>query len=291
MSGPSSGSADLSRLGQWVPCAPFTIERSRIMQYAAATNDLTPAHREGRAANPVFAVLPAWPTLFPLLRSTLVGRDTARALHGAHDITLHGPLTPGVDLVTRAAIVGAAPTSTGMTITGRATSEAADGGLLVDQYMTVIVQGLTIPEAVGYGAPPRPGEEIPLFAEPRPLGSSTLDQDQTQRYARASGDREAIHLDPVVARQAGFPGVINHGNCTFAVAAQHVLSATCSPDTSRLRRIAVRYAHPVLPPQTVTTRKLGEVHTPEGAAVSWDAVRRGGRPCLSRGYALVCPTS
>lgn len=154
MSGPSSGSADLSRLGQWVPCAPFTIERSRIMQYAAATNDLTPAHREGRAANPVFAVLPAWPTLFPLLRSTLVGRDTARALHGAHDITLHGPLTPGVDLVTRAAIVGAAPTSTGMTITGRATSEAADGGLLVDQYMTVIVQGLTIPEAVGYGAPP-----------------------------------------------------------------------------------------------------------------------------------------
>ena len=286
-----SGSADLSRLGQWVQCAPFLLERERIKQYAAATNDHIPAHREGRIANPVFAVLPAWPTLFPLLRSTLAGRGDARALHGAHDITLLGALTPGVELITRAAIVGAAPTSKGMTITGRATSETVAGGLVVDQYMTVIVQGMTIPKAVGHGPPAKPGEPVPAFAQPLPVGTCAIDEDQTLRYAEASGDHEAVHVDPEAARRAGFPGVINHGNCTFAVAAQHVLAAAGGVDGSRVRRLAVRYASPVLPPATVTTLLLGQTATPDGCALGWESAHGAGQRCLSRGYALVSDAS
>ena len=40
--------------------------------------------------------------------------------------------------------------------------------------------------------------------------------DQTVRYAAASGDDFAIHLDDEFARKVGLPGRIVHGLCTMA---------------------------------------------------------------------------
>ena len=42
--------------------------------------------------------------------------------------------------------------------------------------------------------------------------------DQTERYAAASGDDFAIHLDDEFARKVGLPGRIVHGLCTLAFA-------------------------------------------------------------------------
>ncbi len=54
-------------------------------------------------------------------------------------------------------------------------------------------------------SPPRPGERLPAV----PLGA--LDFAAIERYARASGDDNPVHLDPAAARAIGLSGQIAHG--------------------------------------------------------------------------------
>ena len=62
-------------------------------------------------------------------------------------------------------------------------------------------------------------------------------------YAAASGDFNPIHIDPRVARAAGFQGVILQGMCTYAWAAEACVAYLGDP--ARLRRLRVRFSRPV----------------------------------------------
>ena len=62
-------------------------------------------------------------------------------------------------------------------------------------------------------------------------------------YAAASGDFNPIHLDPGVGRQAGHPGAILQGMCTFAWLAD--ACAAYLGDPGRVRRVAARFVRPV----------------------------------------------
>jgi acyl dehydratase len=84
--------------------------------------------------------------------------------------------------------------------------------------------------------------------------NQTIDKDQTYRYAEASGDRNPIHVDENVAKMAGLPGIIVHGLCTMAFTSKAVIDQLCGGDPKRLKRLRVRFARPVLPGQTITTR-------------------------------------
>jgi acyl dehydratase len=59
-------------------------------------------------------------------------------------------------------------------------------------------------------AVPRQGAELPVLELP---ALSTAD---LARYAAASGDQAAVHLDEAYARAMGFPGVIAHGLLVMA---------------------------------------------------------------------------
>lgn len=62
-----------------------------------------------------------------------------------------------------------------------------------------------------------------------------------------------IHLDEEFAREMGLPGIIAHGLCTMAFTSWAVLTELADSDVNRLRRLAVRFAKPVLPGQDITT--------------------------------------
>jgi len=81
-----------------------------------------------------------------------------------------------------------------------------------------------------------------------------IDADQTFRYSPASGDPMPIHLDEEIARMSGLPGIINHGLCTMAFTSWAALTELADDRVERLRRLAVRFAKPVLPGQDITTR-------------------------------------
>ncbi|MCW2295431.1 MaoC/PaaZ C-terminal domain-containing protein [Rhodococcus erythropolis] len=277
---------DLRQFGQWTDPDELTVTREGIREYALATNDSNERHLAGEIAGPVFAVIPAWRTGFPLLLSTLSPELQLRTLHGEQDITYHQPLVPGTTLHTRASLVGVRCSSSGTTITGRSVSRTPEGEPVLDQYTTLFVKGLQIPER-GEIAPPRLSTDS-LPAEGITSHRDGLDPDQTSRYSQASGDMEQIHLDPEVARAAGFPAVINHGNCTFAIAAHRVLNSACGGDVRRLRRLAVRFSRPVLLDDIIETH-IGPISSNGTAA--WESTLADGKPCLKNGYAEIIPSS
>jgi acyl dehydratase len=68
---------------------------------------------------------------------------------------------------------------------------------------------------------------------------------------RLSGDTNPLHAVPAVAKQAGFPGPILHGLCSFGVVARALVVGLAEGDASRLRRFGLRFTSPVYPGETL----------------------------------------
>ncbi len=62
-------------------------------------------------------------------------------------------------------------------------------------------------------------------------------------YAGASGDYNPIHVDPAVARAAGYQGVILQGMCTYSWLAEACVEYLDDP--ARLARLRARFTKPV----------------------------------------------
>jgi acyl dehydratase len=120
-----------------------------------------------------------------------------------------------------------------------------------EQYVTEFFRGVTAPEGVGERAP---DHRLEKDGDPLAEVASPIADDQTARYAAASGDDFAIHLDDEFARSVGLPGRIVHGLCTLAFAGRAVLETAGIDDPSRVRRLAVRFSAPVFPGDTITTQ-------------------------------------
>jgi acyl dehydratase len=132
------------------------------------------------------------------------------------------------------------------------------GAALNEQYVTEFFRGVEAPASIGERAPDHGFE---ADGKP-PLAEIThaIADDQTVRYADASGDHFAIHLDDEFARSVGLPGRIVHGLCTMAFAGRAVLEAVGTADPLAIRRLAVRFSAPLFPGDTLTTSvwELGE---------------------------------
>jgi acyl dehydratase len=242
-------------IGIWGEPVEFPVEADRIAAYAAATNDPIAAHAAGELAPPVFAIVPAFQALATASITVIPSELLMRILHGEQDFHFHAPITPGTTLTTRAAPIGIRRRSSGVTVVCRGeTRDAGSGELLVEQYMTSFVRGAETGEDAGDEAPGHGFDEALRDREPDGTVEQTFDSDQTFRYSEASGDPMPIHLDENVAKAAGLPGIIIHGLCTMAFTSVAVIQRSCPGDPTRLRRLAVRFARPVQPGQSITTR-------------------------------------
>jgi acyl dehydratase len=165
----------------------------------------------------------------------------------------HKPIVPGAVLRSKAAPIGIHVKPNGTSVIVKVETHDEAGDLVVEQYMTSFFRGVSDGDSGGDEAP-----EHKLGAETKaaaPVGSvtQTLDADQTYRYAEASGDNMPIHLDADVAKSVGLPGIIIHGLCTMAFTSVAAVQELCDGDSTRLRRLAVRFSRPVLPGQEITT--------------------------------------
>lgn len=81
-----------------------------------------------------------------------------------------------------------------------------------------------------------------LDATPVAEITQRFDEDQTSRYAPASGDDFPAHLDDEFARAAGLPGIIVHGLCTIAFVSHAAIGAVAGGELRRGRRDGTRAA-------------------------------------------------
>lgn len=244
----------LESLGRWTDPVETTVERDGTIAYAAATNDPIAAHRSGDQAPPVYAVVPVWGTMSTAMMDVVPPDALAFVVHGEQDMRFHRAITPGTTLRSRAAAVGVHVKPNGTTVVVKVESrDAADDGLVVEQYVTTFYRGVTGGDGAGEDAPDHKLTAAVKAGEPVATVEQTIDTDQTFRYADASGDRMPIHLDAEFATKVGLPGIIVHGLCTMAFTSWAAISGVAGGDPARLRRLAVRFSRPVLPGQTIVS--------------------------------------
>jgi acyl dehydratase len=218
---------------------PYRVEATATIAYARAINDDDPAHLSGRVAPPLFAVVPALKTL---VRAKRLATEEF-TLHGEHDITFQRPIVPGMTLTVEAQLVGVRATPAGTTLIVHGITRASDGMPVNEQYLVNIVHGRHLADDAGIPAPDHRLSSAQRETIPVAQVAYDLDSDQTRRYAEASGDRDPYTFDAEEAKRRGLPGPIVHGLCTMAFVGRAVVATVCGGDSTRLRRLAVRFSN------------------------------------------------
>ncbi|MFE3289561.1 MaoC/PaaZ C-terminal domain-containing protein [Rhodococcus sp. NPDC059234] len=247
-------SFDASGLGVWTDEERFEVTAERIAEYAAATNDPIERHLRGEIAPPVFAVVPAFFSMAPAALSVAPVELLMKLVHGEQDFHFHRPIYPGDTLVVRAKPIGFEGRDNGSTVVVYVETRTDTGELVNEQWMTAFFRKVDAGPGLGDAAPGHKFDEALRRQAPSVELRQHIDKDQTFRYSPASGDPMPIHLDDEIARMSGLPGIINHGLCTMAFTSWAALTELAGGTTERLRRLAVRFAKPVLPEQDIETR-------------------------------------
>ncbi|MCW2992498.1 MAG: dehydratase [Solirubrobacterales bacterium] len=241
-------------LGQWTEPVRFDVTRERLAEYARAVNDPIPAHLEGDVANPVFAIVPVFQSLLEPALEVVPLSVLGRVLHGEQDFRFHRTIVPGETLVARGRMTGWEGLPNGTRACVYLETRDEGGALVNEQYVTFFVRGFDDGRKLGDLSPGHRLADALRDSDPVAELTQHIDEDQTFRYAPASGDPMPIHTDDQVARDAGLPGIIAHGFCVLAFTAWAIVQELGDGDVRRLRRLAVRFAKPVLPGQDIHTR-------------------------------------
>jgi NAD(P)-dependent dehydrogenase (short-subunit alcohol dehydrogenase family)/acyl dehydratase/putative sterol carrier protein len=284
---PAAPAEGLNRayVGKSFPGGALFARPEEIKAYALATNDPNPHYlgeKEPWVAPPIFPVKLFKDAMFKPLTDPGLNVDLLRLVHGEQDMRFHRPIRPW-DLVTTRAVVHSIEDKSSGQILRLLQKGFVEGELAVEALTSLFIRGTK-----KAGGEKKEEEKAP---EKRPelafSVSMKVDEDQTRRYAAASGDDNPIHLDPAVAKMAGLPGIIVHGLCTMAFTSRAIVQEACAGDPRRLKRLAVRFSKPVLPGETVTTHvwKLG---TEDGILrYGFEAVNQAGVQVITNGIAEV----
>jgi acyl dehydratase len=207
-------------------------------------------------------------------------------VHGDQDMIISAPIEAGMTLRSRAAPIGVHVKESGTTVVLKTETRDGDDRLLNTQYVTEFYRGVSGGTGAGEQAPDHRMAEEQAQSEPRASFTYPVADDQTQRYASASGDDNAFHLDDAVAQAAGLPGIIVHGLCLMAFAGRAVLESLGIDDPAAVRRLAVRFSRPMRPGDALTTRIRGDTGgTDTAGTVVFDAVDRASDVVLKDGLA------
>ncbi len=241
-------------VGKKYRAAATEVTLDAIQKYARAYNDDNPAFFDatrpgGIVAPPMFAVTVTWDALMLAVTDPEVQADLIRLVHGEQDMEFFRPIRPGDVIDASAKIVSIETRATGEAMVVELNASTRDGQPVQRTLFNAFIRGGRNRSVAAEPRIVEPSRGEPLFTV-----AQTIDQDQTFRYAEASGDRNPIHTDQSFAKMAGLPGIIVHGLCTMAFTSKVAIDKLCAGDPTRLRRLRVRFSRPVLPGQTITTR-------------------------------------
>lgn len=251
-----------------------------IELYAAATNDMSPVYfGAGAIIPPMMHARLLRDLLFGLMEDPELGLDMLHLLHGEHDLRIHRHVRPWEVLTRRATLDHVEQKAKGVLVEGTLWG-FVDGQPAIEARTAFFIRGQQLaPVGTGHRARARPA---PLpERDPDVQRSFTVDPDQSHRYADASLDRNPVHIDPEVARAAGFDDVILHGLCTMALSGAALLKAVAFGDSRVLRRLAVRWTRPVRNGSTLTLRAWRD----EPGAYRFEVIDAEGQAVIRNGVA------
>ena len=215
-------------------------------------------------AAPTMAVVLAYPGFW--VKEPDTGVDWVRVLHGEQSIVLHRPLPPEGTVIGRMRVKALV-------------DKGRDKGALILQEREVRLESgelLATIESLGFargdggfserpGNGPKGGDPAPPAPPRTPDTAPEIVCDlptmpQAALIYRLSGDDNPLHVEPAVAKAAGFARPILHGLATYGVAGHAILRTCCDYEPARLKSLAVRFSAPVYPGETIRTEIWREGH-------------------------------
>lgn len=226
--------------------------QQQVMHYALAAG----LGAEGDPADLPFVTeaaltpLPSLATMLAFDDSWLpaAGIDLRQVVHGGLDLRFHAKLVAEGSAQVTCRIIGLADKGPGR---GGVVLQQSDilqrGGIACTVLSSMFVRG-----AGGFGGDTGQAAESPAIPAGPPDAAVRVATARNQAlWFRLLGDRNPLHADPLVAREAGFDRPILHGACTFAIACATLLRQDAGMDPSRLSRFAARFAGPLYPGETL----------------------------------------
>src|SRR5258708_15738993 len=230
----------------------------------------------------MFAVTVTWNAAITAVMDPNVQADLLRLVHGEQDMEFANPIRPGDIITASAKIVSIETKASGETMTIELAASNQDGEPINKTLFSAFIRG-----GRNRDVESRTGERVvePVRGDPDFTVAQTIDNDQTYRYAEASGDRNPIHVDASIAKMAGLPGIIVHGLCTMAFTSKVAIYTLCSGHPTRLKRLRVRFSRPVLPGQTITTKIWPDSETQTRKIFAFETFNPTAQPVIKSGLA------
>jgi len=263
-------------VGRMYEPVTFEVTAEGTKNFALAYNEDNPWFLDekrpgGIIAPPMFGVVYSFDAMGKPMGDPALGVDpemVLRLVHGEEDLTFIRPVRPGDRITTIPFIERIEEKTTGETIVIGMISKNQKGEEVQRGLATIFIRGRAGKKEQ---KPPEPEPQRMIVVEK----TQKIDNDQTYRYADASGDHNPIHIDENVAKMAGFPTVIVHGLCTMSFTSKVMIDELCKGDPTKLKRLRARFSKPVLPGQAITTKVWKEsesvfgfeTYNPDGAAV------------------------
>jgi len=187
-------------------------------------------------------------------RDEKFGIDWVKLVHGEQRIRIFKPLPVAATVTATNKIVSLTDKGAGkgaVMMTERTLYEMGSAEPLASTTQIAFLRGNGGFSAVSGVSDPGP-DSLPAVPDSKPDIEVELPSlQQSALIYRLSGDYNPLHVDPEVARAAGFSKPILHGLCTFGMAAHAVLKACCGYDGERIKSMAMRFTAPVYPGETV----------------------------------------
>ena len=198
---------------------------------------------------PSFAVVPAFAHALACVQRAQV--SVAAIIHTAQTIRVLSPMGSHGEVSTYGEIVGFYDLKRFSQMLIRTFTSNEQGAPVYECDWMILIR-----DEGGFGGPlppkhyttKHPGAVVPAWS---------VEQKTTAEQAilyRLSGDRNPLHIDPEVARQAGFErGPILHGLATLGFATRAIVQASCAGQADRIRFIQGQFRKPVWPSETLRT--------------------------------------
>lgn len=178
------------------------------------------------------------------------GINYLMVVHGEQKLTMHKPLPVAANIVADSRVIGAwdkGADKGAIIVTETVISEKKSGDKLCTMESTTFARG-----DGGFGGPTEGAPQPHKLPDRDPDQTVEVDTrpDQALLY-RLSGDRNPLHADPDIAKQAGFPAPILHGLCTYGTCCRAIVTSVCDYDASKITGFDVRFSSPVFPGETI----------------------------------------
>ena len=182
------------------------------------------------------------------------GANCVKLVQGEQHVRVHKPLPVEATIVARNRVISATDKGPGkgaIVVIQRDIYHQATDELLAQNKMVTFLRGDGgYSDYEGYSDPGP--EALPPVPERKPDIEVELSSlEQSALIYRLSGDYNALHADPDVARAAGFSRPILHGLCTYGMAAHAVLKTCCGYKPALIKSMAMRFTSPVYPGEKI----------------------------------------